>query len=54
MEQTRWVSAANDQPMPKLDGFQFHLGEQTSPDIPDFNDEHVRQGSFFLELLCFA
>ncbi|KAA1067343.1 hypothetical protein PGT21_001801 [Puccinia graminis f. sp. tritici] len=40
MEQTRWVSAANDQPIPKLDGFQFHLGEQTSPEIPDFNDEH--------------
>ncbi|PLW30184.1 hypothetical protein PCANC_22147 [Puccinia coronata f. sp. avenae] len=37
MEQNLWFSAANGQSKP--DDFQFHLGEQTDPDISDF-DEH--------------
>ena len=37
MEQNPWLSSANDQP--RLDGFQFHLGDQSSPEISDF-DEH--------------
>jgi hypothetical protein len=50
MEQNLWFSAANGQSKP--DDFQFHLGEQTDPDISDF-DEHVSRAGFktFIRLI---